>query len=75
MDRCELTFTPPALEAISQMAMERKTGARGLRAIMVCKLTSSTVNPLNWNAIVSFEQAEGKVAYFNKSTENHQKNC
>jgi ATP-dependent protease HslVU (ClpYQ) ATPase subunit len=36
MDQCELTFTPEALDAIASLAMERKTGARGLRAIMVC---------------------------------------
>ncbi|XP_076050282.1 ATP-dependent clpX-like chaperone, mitochondrial isoform X2 [Oratosquilla oratoria] len=34
MDKVELTITPDALEAISNLAMERKTGARGLRAIM-----------------------------------------
>ncbi|CAH1953796.1 unnamed protein product [Acanthoscelides obtectus] len=34
MDRCELSFTDEALDAIAQLAMERKTGARGLRAIM-----------------------------------------
>lgn len=31
----ELGFTKEAMDAISQLAMERKTGARGLRAIMV----------------------------------------
>lgn len=35
MDQCNLTFTPDALDAIAKLAMERKTGARGLRAIMV----------------------------------------
>lgn len=35
MDHCELTFAPDALRAIARLAMERKTGARGLRAIMV----------------------------------------
>jgi ATP-dependent Clp protease ATP-binding subunit ClpX len=30
----ELTFTPEALDAIACLAMEKKTGARGLRAIM-----------------------------------------
>ncbi|KAH6938864.1 hypothetical protein HPB50_013827 [Hyalomma asiaticum] len=30
----ELTFEPEALRAIAHLAMERKTGARGLRAIM-----------------------------------------
>lgn len=34
MDQCELTFSPEALEAVATLAMERKTGARGLRAIM-----------------------------------------
>lgn len=36
MDQCDLSFTPEALCAIAGLAMERKTGARGLRAIMVC---------------------------------------
>lgn len=30
-----LVMTPGALKAIAHLAMERKTGARGLRAIMV----------------------------------------
>ncbi len=30
----ELTFTPDALTAIAKRAIERKTGARGLRSIM-----------------------------------------
>ncbi|XP_072396520.1 ATP-dependent clpX-like chaperone, mitochondrial isoform X1 [Diabrotica undecimpunctata] len=34
MDSCDLIFTPEALNAIAHLAMERKTGARGLRAIM-----------------------------------------
>jgi len=34
MDHVELTFTDDALKAIAQLAMERQTGARGLRAIM-----------------------------------------
>ncbi|KAJ1531699.1 hypothetical protein ONE63_000366 [Megalurothrips usitatus] len=34
MDKVDLTFTPEALNAIAKLAMERKTGARGLRAIM-----------------------------------------
>lgn len=29
-----MTFTPEALDAIASLAMDRKTGARGLRAIM-----------------------------------------
>lgn len=34
MDRCDLTFSPAALQAVAFQAMERKTGARGLRAIL-----------------------------------------
>lgn len=36
MDKVELSFTDDALSAIAKMAMERQTGARGLKAIMVC---------------------------------------
>ncbi|NMC62481.1 MAG: ATP-dependent Clp protease ATP-binding subunit ClpX [SAR324 cluster bacterium] len=34
MDEVELTFTPQALEAIADKALEKKTGARGLRSII-----------------------------------------
>jgi len=34
MDNVDLSFTPDALRAISRFALERKTGARGLRAIL-----------------------------------------
>ena len=34
MENVKLTFTPQALKAIAQKAVERKTGARGLRAII-----------------------------------------
>ncbi|MDU0479400.1 ATP-dependent Clp protease ATP-binding subunit ClpX [Staphylococcus chromogenes] len=34
MDGVGLRFTPDALEAIADLALERKTGARGLRSIM-----------------------------------------
>ncbi|XP_055374248.1 ATP-dependent Clp protease ATP-binding subunit clpX-like, mitochondrial [Condylostylus longicornis] len=34
MDQVELQFTDDALQAIATLAMERQTGARGLRAIM-----------------------------------------
>jgi ATP-dependent protease Clp, ATPase subunit len=35
MDKVDLTFSPEALQAIARLALEKKTGARGLRAIMV----------------------------------------
>ena len=38
MDKVELSFDTTALRKIARMATERKTGARGLRAIMVCSL-------------------------------------
>ncbi|MDO4908792.1 MAG: ATP-dependent Clp protease ATP-binding subunit ClpX [Corynebacterium sp.] len=41
MDKIKLTFQDEALRAISEKAMERKTGARGLRAIM-----EELLNPL-----------------------------
>ncbi|MBR0149979.1 MAG: ATP-dependent Clp protease ATP-binding subunit ClpX [Synergistaceae bacterium] len=34
MDGVNLTFTPEALERIAELAVKRKTGARGLRSIM-----------------------------------------
>ncbi|MBV7292323.1 ATP-dependent Clp protease ATP-binding subunit ClpX [Corynebacterium sp. TAE3-ERU16] len=34
MDGVQLTFTDDALDAVAELALERKTGARGLRAIM-----------------------------------------
>ena len=34
MEEVELEFRPGALEAVAKLAMERKTGARGLRSIM-----------------------------------------
>lgn len=34
MENVKLTFTDDALRAIARKAIERKTGARGLRAIM-----------------------------------------
>lgn len=37
MDQVELTFSKEALTSIAKQAMERQTGARGLRAIMVFK--------------------------------------
>lgn len=43
MDRCALSFSPEALQAIAGLAMERKTGARGLRAIMVITFIKNNV--------------------------------
>ena len=37
-DHVKLTFEPDAVEAIAEKAMERKTGARGLRSILELSL-------------------------------------
>ena len=34
MDNVDLVYTPDSLEAIAEQALKRRTGARGLRAIM-----------------------------------------
>ena len=39
IDKIELEFTPEALSAVAKNALEKKTGARGLRAIMEKTLT------------------------------------
>ena len=39
LDNTELTFTPEAIEAIAEQAIQQKTGARGLRAIVEKMLT------------------------------------
>ncbi|XP_026679017.1 ATP-dependent Clp protease ATP-binding subunit clpX-like, mitochondrial [Diaphorina citri] len=41
MDKVDLTFSPEALQAIARLALEKKTGARGLRAIMESLLLDS----------------------------------
>jgi len=35
MDKVELNLSPDALKLIAKKALEKKTGARGLRAILV----------------------------------------
>ncbi len=39
MDGVKLTFTPDALKAIAELAIERHTGARGLRSILESTMT------------------------------------
>jgi len=38
LDEVELSFTEEAVESIAALAMERHTGARGLRSIMVSNI-------------------------------------
>ncbi|KAK3610259.1 hypothetical protein CHS0354_022320 [Potamilus streckersoni] len=42
MDKCQLDIRPEALQAVAKLALDRKTGARGLRAI----LESVLLNPM-----------------------------
>ncbi|KAF6214790.1 hypothetical protein GE061_009533 [Apolygus lucorum] len=57
MDKVDLTFSSGALRSISNMAMERKTGARGLRAIME-KLLLETMFDIPGSDIVSVHITE-----------------
>ena len=40
MDNVELEFTPEALKAVANRAIERNTGARGLRSILEETMTN-----------------------------------
>ena len=40
MDQVELDFSDAALEKVAQLAVEQKTGARGLRSILECVMNS-----------------------------------
>ncbi len=40
MDQVELDFSDTALEKVAQLAVEQKTGARGLRSILECVMNS-----------------------------------
>lgn len=54
MDQVELTFSKEALTSIAKQAMERQTGARGLRAIMVC---SQLRFLLHFSLLINFSHA------------------
>lgn len=63
----DLSFTAEALDAIAALAMERKTGARGLRAI----LESLLLNPMfdvPGSNIASVHVTEGCVRGLDKPT-------
>lgn len=52
LDHVDLTFSENAVRSIAQLAMERHTGARGLRSIMVYSFVS--LFNLNFNSTISF---------------------
>lgn len=54
MDKVDLTFTDDALSAVAKLAMERHTGARGLRSILV-RVASSEIAVIRWRKLfISF---------------------
>ncbi|CDQ99532.1 unnamed protein product, partial [Oncorhynchus mykiss] len=57
---CELNVTTDALRAIAKLALERKTGARGLRSIME-KLLLEPMFEVPCSDIVSVELTEDVV--------------
>jgi len=60
MDKVDLTFTDDALRAISRKAISKKTGARGLRAILE-KLLLDAMFEIPGSEIVSVEVTEDAV--------------
>jgi len=60
MDKVDLTFTEDALRAISRKAISKKTGARGLRAILE-KLLLDAMFEIPGSEIVSVEVTEDAV--------------
>ena len=55
MDGVKLTFTPEALEAVASLALERNTGARGLRSILEKAMTDIMYEVPSRNDILSVE--------------------
>jgi len=78
MEGVELTFTEGALKAISQKAVERKTGARGLRSILESTLlntmfdlpTVENVEEIVINEEVILNNADPLFIYGKKGTKN-----
>jgi len=60
MDKVDLTFTEGALRAISRKAISKKTGARGLRAILE-KLLLDAMFEIPGSEIISVEVTEDAV--------------
>ncbi|XP_029431375.1 ATP-dependent Clp protease ATP-binding subunit clpX-like, mitochondrial isoform X3 [Rhinatrema bivittatum] len=63
MDKCELTVTKDALTAIARLALDRKTGARGLRSIMETLLLEPMFEVPNSDIVcveINREVVEGK---------------
>ena len=78
MDCVELTFTDGALKAIAKKAIERKTGARGLRSILEFTLlntmfdlpTMENVEEVVVNEEVILNKADPLFIYGKKEPKN-----
>jgi len=78
MENVELTFTDGALKAIARKAIERKTGARGLRSILESTLlntmfelpTLEDIEEVVINEEVIFNNAEPLFIFGKKETKN-----
>ena len=55
MDGVKLTFTPEALDAVASLALERNTGARGLRSILEKAMTDIMYEVPSHDDILSVE--------------------
>lgn len=79
MDNCKLTFTDDALEAVAKRAVERKTGARGLRAILEGILLDTMFElPSEENVeevVVNAEVVEGTAVPLKIYTEGQEKDA
>ena len=64
-DHVKLTFEPDAVEAVAERALERKTGARGLRSIMEKAMMDIMYqipsDPMITQCIVTKDAVEGKA--------------
>eukprot|EP00096_Caligus_rogercresseyi_P010490 TRINITY_DN3843_c0_g1_i2.p1 TRINITY_DN3843_c0_g1~~TRINITY_DN3843_c0_g1_i2.p1 ORF type:complete len:605 (+),score=197.37 TRINITY_DN3843_c0_g1_i2:34-1815(+) len=60
MDKVDLTFQPDALKAISRQAIKKKTGARGLRAILE-KILLDAMFEIPGSDIVAVEVTEDSI--------------
>ena len=61
MDKVELVFDDDALEAVAELALEKKTGARGLRAIIEKALLDVMFNVPSDNTVVRVEITKGCI--------------
>ena len=74
MDGVKLTFTPEALDAVASLALERNTGARGLRSILEKAMTDIMYEVPSRDDILSVEitpeciRGLGKPIYHLKNT-------